>query len=168
MLRRSCAVAVIGLGVVACAAGGTTSSGHRSAEARAPSSEELASTQHSGYREKSLAVIRSEREALAAWRLVWNGDPRAPPLPPVDFAREMLVLAALGERGSAGYTVAISDAVADGSVVQIGIVETRPGEGCVTAAVVTSPAALAKFPRLEGRVEFVEFVVTERCAAPAR
>jgi hypothetical protein len=156
-------LAGIAIALAACSSGDAASRPRGVTEARAPPSEELASTAHSGYRARTLAVIRSSREALAAWQRIWALQAPAPPFPAVDFSREMLVLAALGERGSAGYSVAVSDAVAEGSVLQIGIVETRPGEGCVTASVVTSPAVLAKLPRHEGRVELVEFVVTEPC-----
>jgi hypothetical protein len=130
--------------------------------------QELASTQHSGYREKQFVVLRSATEAQAAWRRMWSAESAVPSFPAVDFRREMLVVAALGERVSGGYAVAISDAVVEGAVLQVGVVETRPGQGCVTPAVMTSPAVLAKLPRFEGRVELVEFVVWEECAGQPR
>jgi hypothetical protein len=130
--------------------------------------KELASTQHSGYREKEFVVLRSPAEAQAAWRRMWSAESAVPSFPAVDFSREMLVVAALGERASGGYAVAISDAVVEGAALQVGVVETRPGQGCVTPAVMTSPAVLAKLPRFEGRVELVEFVVSEECAGQRR
>jgi hypothetical protein len=160
-VSRGSVLAAVGL-CLGCGAGQAATRPERGIATSFPP-EVVAATQHSGQREKAYLVIRSAEEAARAWPALWKSQARPPLMPAVDFSREMLVVAAIGERVGAGFQVTVADALAEGFVLEIGVVETRPGEGCVTESVPTTPAVVARLPRFEGRVEFVEFVVTERC-----
>ena len=67
------------------------------------------------------AVIRDS----VAWRELWTRINRpfvpAPALPTIDFAREMIVVAALGSRPNAGYDVVIESAEQDSAGIQISV-----------------------------------------------
>jgi hypothetical protein len=110
------------------------------------------------------AVIRDS----TAWRELWNRINRpflpAPSLPPIDFAREMIVVAALGARPNGGYDVVIEGAEQDSVGIQISVRVATPASGCPTAAVMTQPVDLARVPVSEQPVRFRERDVVIACA----
>lgn len=101
-------------------------------------------------------AIRDE----ATWRDVWTRltarSSPAQPLPKVDFAREMLILAAMGTRNSGGYSIVIDSVGVAGGDVDAWVTEWSPGPRCGTTAALTSPIALARLARADGAVRFHE------------
>ena len=99
-------------------------------------------------------VVRDQ----AAWQALWtplhvNASP-APPLPAVDFTRDMVVVAAMGTKSHGGYKIAITAAAEDAGKVTVEVTETSPGARCMNAMMMTSPVVVAKLPRRAGDVTF--------------
>ncbi|MCA1811688.1 MAG: protease complex subunit PrcB family protein [Halobacteriales archaeon] len=88
-------------------------------------------------------VVRSQAE----WEAFWaehrsNTNPPGTP-PAVDFSREAVVALFMGQQPSSGYAIEVTQ-VADGVTgLVVHYATTRPGDGCVTAAVVTQPFQMA-------------------------
>ncbi len=61
----------------------------------------------------------------------------------VDFASEMLVVVALGERPTSGYAVKITNISRSGRVLFVQGTTTRPNEGDITLSMLTYPYAAA-------------------------
>ncbi len=118
---------------------------------------------YSGYHEAARIVIRSDADWRSAWATLHAGSSPVPPVPPVDFSREMVLLAALGDRPSGGFGVAIREVTFDGSTVGAAVVETRPGPRCIVTAVVTQPVAVVTVPRSDVPVVFLDRAVTADC-----
>lgn len=112
------------------------------------------SSQHSAFTEPSRLVVRDEAAWAEAWATIHGPVSDPPPLPTVDFAREMILVAALGPRPSGGYTVTFSAVAQAGEGLRATVQETAPGPGCVTATVITSPVVVVRVMRVEGAVEF--------------
>lgn len=104
----------------------------------------------SGYAEPAALVLASPEGWAAAWRTLHGGVAAGPP-PAVDFARDVVVLVAAGERNTGGYAVRV-DGTSDlsGGRRVVHATRTSPGPGCMTAQVVTSPVAAARVPRPAG------------------
>ena len=99
-------------------------------------------------------VVRDQ----AAWQALWarlnsNASP-TPALPAVDFAKDMLVVAAMGMKGHGGYKIAITAATEAAGKVTVEVTETSPGARCMNAMMMTSPVVVAKVPRRAGDVTF--------------
>ncbi len=99
-------------------------------------------------------VIRDE----ASWENLWgqmnaNVSP-APPLPAVDFNRELVVLAATGTRPNEDYWVAIDGATESGAAVTVDVIMTSPGSDCAPWPIVTSRAYIASIPTTDKPVHF--------------
>lgn len=111
---------------------------------------------YSGITEDSNFVVRDS----AAWRQLWEriNKPFIPPpaLPPIDFAREMVVVAALGAKPSAGYDVTISSVGRGSDGMEVSVRTRAPAPGCPVEAVVTQPVDLARVPFTAGPVRFRE------------
>jgi len=108
--------------------------------------------------------IASERRLLVrdaeAWASLWaeihrNLSP-TPPLPAVDFEREMVVAAALGTRPSGGYGITIDSARHRGDVLEIHVRQWRPGGDCAVTAALTAPVDLVRLPAVSAKAAFRE------------
>jgi hypothetical protein len=144
------------------AACGGTSAGASGALVGAPASPPTGRSYNAcGFKTVERTVIRSE----AGWREAWAKLCESPPAaaPAVDFSRDMLLVAALGQRPTGGYAVQIASANVAGGVLRVEVVETRPGIGCMTTQALTYPVAVARVPRHDGEVEFVERVDVHTC-----
>lgn len=117
----------------------------------------------SGLSDSTRIVVRDS----ATWRQLWIALNRpfvpAPPLPPIDFAREMIIVAALGARPTAGYDIVIESAERDSGGVEVDVRRTTPGAGCPVSAVVTQPVDLARVPAAPELPHFRERTVITPC-----
>jgi len=121
---------------------------------------------YSGLVDSLRTVVRDS----AAWRDLWRqiNRPFFPPpvLPPVDFTREMVVVAALGSRPSAGFDVVIEGASADSDGIEVEARRAIPAAGCPVAAAVTQPVDLATLPASARTLRFRERSMVIPCVAP--
>jgi hypothetical protein len=113
--------------------------------------------------EPGVQVLRDRRGWEAAWRQLHGGDAGGP-APAVDFAREAVVVVALGERPSGGHAVRVegTSAGADGALV-LHVTETVPGPGCMSTMQITAPVDVVRVPRVAGAVRAVTRRVAEPC-----
>jgi hypothetical protein len=106
----------------------------------------------SGLTESQRLVVRD----AAAWREVWTAISARqlppPAVPDVDFTREMLVVAALGQRSSGGYHILVDSAAAQPSALTVTIRTISPGPTCGVTLAVTEPVDIARLPRRDGVV----------------
>lgn len=113
----------------------------------------------------SLRIVVRDREA---WRDLWenalqHGGAEPPPLPAVDFTRDMLVVAALGTVGSGGYSVAVERVDEVGRTLVVEVTRRTPGPSCGTIAALTSPVDIVRLRRIEAPVEFRDRTVVSNC-----
>src|SRR5262245_34475250 len=101
-------------------------------------------------------VVRERDEWLRTWVLLFPGGPTSlpPPLPEVDFSREMVVVAALGSRPSSGFEIVFTAATQTDGAVTMELETRTPSPRCVTATVITAPVDIARVPRRNGQVLF--------------
>lgn len=118
----------------------------------------------SGLSDSTRLVVRDS----SAWRQLWFALNRPfvppPPLPPIDFAREMIIVAALGARPTGGYDIVIESAVRDSSGVEVDVRRSTPAAGCPVSAVMTQPVDLARVPIAPELPHFRERTVITPCS----
>lgn len=91
------------------------------------------------------------------WRALWtrhtsNALPR-PPLPEVDWSKEMVVSVALGERSSAGFGVEITQLALDKGVLRVVALEKKPAKDAIVPMVITQPFHMIATARRDGDVK---------------
>lgn len=118
----------------------------------------------SGLYDERMLAIRSHPEWQGQWRRITarQGDP--PPLPDVDFRREMLLMAAMGPQRSGGYRVAIDKVLEQPGELLAFVRFISPGRGCGAIAAITSPVDIVRLPASDKNVRWV----VERQAADCR
>ncbi|HEY6829538.1 MAG TPA: protease complex subunit PrcB family protein [Gemmatimonadaceae bacterium] len=123
-------------------------------------------TSYSGLADSALLVVRDS----SAWQELWQRVNRpfipAPPVPTIDFQQEMIVVAALGRRPTAGHDVVIEGAEQDSAGIQILVRRSEPAPGCPVAAAVTQPVDLARMRADRRAVRFRERQVVVPCSRP--
>ena len=119
--------------------------------------ETVVQTSYSGFDDPQKRVIRSVGEWDQVWRTLYASQRPAPPLPAVDFSREVVVLAAAGERSNGCYSIEATRArlIGDGTV-EFELTETVPGAACGCTQAVTQPVHLIRMARFQGRELFVD------------
>ena len=126
--------------------------------------EAPAFTFQSGFTARERLVVRD----AAAWKEVWGHVSArltpAPVLPQVDFAREMLIVAALGERPTGGYGIVVDSAEARSGLLLVTVRTIAPGKGCILTQALTQPVDIARVPRHEGPVDFEDRAEIRDCS----
>lgn len=166
---------LIALASFACGADSALPSGSDENPAEPPPSEnqalsfevipEVHGTQISSIRDRRRTVIRTAKE----WQEFWDEFTAAtippPELPAIDFAARMVIVAAMGERTTGGYSIAIEDVTEGDDGVTARVVETSPGASCLLSQVITAPVTAVSVTRREGSVTFDEDTQTQQCAS---
>lgn len=119
----------------------------------------------SGFDTPQRLVIRSQPAWEAAWATLWARAGQVPPLPPIDFTRDVVLLAAAGARPTSGYFIAIEAASATGEAATVTVRSYAPGAGCELLQVITTPVDAVSMPRRD-RVTFVEESQVRPCGSP--
>lgn len=104
--------------------------------------------EHSAPSARWLGTEGAFRAAMGA-----GGAFGAEPEPPVDFKREGVLAVYMGQRPTAGFSLALADpkvAIA-GGVGTVVIDFREPAPGLMQAQVLTSPCLLVRFPRVDVR-----------------
>jgi hypothetical protein len=127
-----------------------------------PAAQPLYTTQYSNIRESRRLLIRDAETWAAVWaEMISAGDPRTPPY--VDFAQEDVLVAAMGERRAAGYSIVIGEVVTDGNGVRAVVISTTPGPACESAEIMTAPLDAIRIRKLSGPLAFEERGALRSC-----
>ena len=126
----------------------------------------LAAELYSGIPDSGRVVIRDATAWSSMWQRAYAHRGSVPPTPAVDFQREVVIFAALGERGTGGYTIQIDSARAAGDAVDVFVSRTSPGPKCGATMAVTAPFAAAAMTATRKTIRFVERAVVTACGGP--
>ncbi len=122
----------------------------------------LLSATTSGFTESGEMVLRTNTELDAAWKTVHAGIPGNPP-PAVDLTQNMVVVLALGQKRTGGYSVRFDSVTREGTGAVVHYTVTSPGPGCMTTQMITSPVDAVSIPRVDGTVRFEKSDIVEKC-----
>jgi hypothetical protein len=118
---------------------------------------------NSALSESRRSIVRDASGWREIWTAIWRNHSPEPTLPSIDFAREMIVVAAMGTRPTGGFSVLIDSAFEGPSGITIHIRSISPGPGCAVTLAVTQPVDIARLPRRTGAVTFIEKQETLDC-----
>jgi hypothetical protein len=122
--------------------------------ARTPELALLPYRTYSGIADRREVVVRDAATWASLWPEIVGSQRPMPPLPPVDFTRELLLVASMGTRSSGGYTIAIDRLTRAGSTLLVDVSEQSRGRNCGVTGALTAPVALARMERTVLPVRF--------------
>ena len=118
---------------------------------------------NSGMTDSARLVIRGDAEWRRTWAQLIGHITPAPELPAIDFTKEMVVIAAMGPRPTAGYMIRIARVGRSSGVTYVDVISESPGPTCRSAQMITSPADVVVVPAINEPVAFVETVTVKTC-----
>ncbi|HUF34738.1 MAG TPA: protease complex subunit PrcB family protein [Gemmatimonadales bacterium] len=101
----------------------------------------IGSWSRSPYQARERQVIRDAGTLAEVWTGLEAGQP-----PIVDFTREVVILAAAGERPTGGHEISVRRAAIENGRLVVEVLETSPGPNCMTTMALTQPAVLLALP----------------------
>lgn len=120
-------------------------------------------TYSSGLEAPARRVIRDAESWREVWTAIWRRHSPELPLPAVDFASEMVIVAALGQRATGGYSIFIDSAEQTATGITVTIRSSSPGARCGVTGALSQPVDIARLPRTDGAVQFRERQETVDC-----
>jgi hypothetical protein len=110
-----------------------------------------------GILEAGRRLVRDAGDWERTWALANQHFAPVPKAPPVDFGKEMVAVASLGEKRTGGHSVQIVGARSAGGKLRILYAERAPAPGAVEIQVITRPWHAVVLPRSELPVEWVRY-----------
>lgn len=101
-------------------------------------------------------VIKNRDEFSNFWKRFTRPSGWAPPLPEVDFSKEMIIVAGMGRRPSPGYMTLIDGACEVDGHVEVFVTNVDDGPCVPVPSVVVAPADLVRIPQTDLPIVFRE------------
>ena len=113
--------------------------------------------------EKALRLVIKNRDEFSNfWKELTAAVPPGqwvPPLPEIDFSKEMIVVAAMGQRSSSGYWIIIDGACEVDGQVEVFVSNVDDVSCAGQLGVVTYPADAVRLPRTDLPIVFREIQI---------
>lgn len=128
----------------------------------APDVQPLHATLYSNILEARRILIRDAETWADLWpQMISAGDPRTPPF--VDFSKEDVLVAAMGERRVGGYQISVLEAVIGETNAVVVIRSTIPGPMCDRSEVINAPLDAVRIRKISGTLSFDERTLISDC-----
>jgi hypothetical protein len=114
-------------------------------------------------------VVRDREMWAEVWKRIYRfgpnwPNPQMPPLPEIDFSREMVIVAAMGRRPSSGYAIIIDGAYAYERNYRLEVVvRSVENRNCGGFAIMTAPVDIVRLSKTDRTVIFRETEVVPEC-----
>ncbi len=118
---------------------------------------------YTGITDRQRLVIRDREAWREVWKRIYAQRSPTPPLPEIDFAKEMLVVVAMGEKSTGGYGIIIDGASERDDRLAIKVRGISPGKGCMTTQALTAPVDIVRLKKTERPVVFRESETVHDC-----
>ena len=125
--------------------------------------ERIATRQSGEAAEASRLVIRDAAAWQAYWATAQSAGAAPTTAPYVDFARNVVVVAATGQRPSGGYRITLTIAAATAGEILIDVVEETPGPSCTTTMSLTYPRDIIVVAGQSKAIRFREATRVRSC-----
>ena len=117
----------------------------------------------SGVTDSTRHVITDSASLAAVWSTVFARRSEAPPVPTINFANELVVVASMGTRSSGGYSIAVDSVHVEGTELQVFVRSQAPGSRCGTTGALTQPVVIVAIPRVSAAPRYLETLARTEC-----
>jgi hypothetical protein len=130
-----------------------------------------------GIRDRRRMVIRDRETWADVWKQIYSGPisfswvpggkpvPNVPPpLPEIDFSRNMLLVVTMGDEPSGGYDITVDGVYEHANQLEVVVRNVSPGRGCMTTQNVPQPVDIVQLEKREGSVIFRDLNIVRDCS----
>jgi len=107
---------------------------------------------HSGVDSQRFDTIRDKTALRSLWQT--HGKSASPPLPEVDFSKEMVIAAFAGQKNTGGYQLNLTGLDRRRGHIDISLSLTQPGPDCIVTQALTQPYVIVRIARSKQPVNF--------------
>ncbi|HET7922089.1 MAG TPA: protease complex subunit PrcB family protein [Gammaproteobacteria bacterium] len=111
----------------------------------------LASGSHSGVKEQEYHDLHNAKDFQTWWNKAYSSYSEVPALPQVDFSKNMVIAAFMGEKSHGGYTIRIHDIELTPDAYNVDIRITIPGNKCRASQAIIQPFEFVVVPNNNGQ-----------------
>lgn len=115
----------------------------------------------SGMRTAGAQIVSRPEPWMAMWDSIVLGQTPKPPMPAIDFEKNILIVATLGETPDSCKHVRIDQVVRRNGALDVTISEVRPPASCTCPPVVVQPVHVVSVPRAALGANYLWRTVTE-------
>ena len=111
-------------------------------------------------------VVRDRAAWHDVWKRIYQHNPSNGPYPEppeIDFSREMVIVAAMGQRPTSGYEIIIEGAYERDDRLEVVVKSVITARCGLVYTMVTSPIDIVRLPKIERPVVFREIEVVPDC-----
>lgn len=127
-------------------------------------STELSTGTNSAFVTKTNQTILDKEEFKKVWDIAFANFMNKKSLPEIDFENKMVLLVAMGEHNSGGYTIKINKIEEFDENIVVTIGEKKPGKTCMTTSVMTYPYQIVSLKKSEKEVIFKTIEKVYECS----
>jgi len=109
-------------------------------------------------------VIRDAAVFGEFWNRLHEGQNPLPPVPEIDFSRDMVVVTVLGTKPTGGYDTEITEIAAGGGRVGILVTNGIPGSDCGVTTALTNPYHIVRLERSDLEAAFYKEEAVKECS----
>ena len=120
-------------------------------------------TTYSGIVKRLRVVIRDQDEWRELWKELFSRQQPVPSLPDIDFSREMLIVVAMGEVNTGGFTIMVDGVYEKEKQLELVVKSTGPGKNCMVTQAFTQPVDIVRVSKSDHAVVFRETGVSNDC-----
>lgn len=104
---------------------------------------------NNGYKElgNGYAILYRQNGFNMIWDSIFSNYMKKPSIPEIDFETKQLILVGMGEKPNGGYSIKIESISETKKEIIINIIESKPGNTCMTPSVVSYPYQLIEIPK---------------------
>jgi hypothetical protein len=102
----------------------------------------------SGEEDRLSWLLRSEAEWEEFWNRAHMGREPRPPLPPVDFEQNMVLVVSVRNQPARGSSLTIASITNTAGLLRVRTQERMDGPNCLSSVAVTQPYVIVSLPRL--------------------
>ena len=118
---------------------------------------------NSGIPDPLRIVIRDRDTWVELWKKLSSVSFPRPPVPEIDFSREMLIVVAMGQRNTGGFDIIVDGVYERDKKLGVDVKSTSPGRACGVFATLTAPVDIVRLQKSDYPVVFRETNVTREC-----
>ena len=111
-----------------------------------PGLSEVYASPWSGLRSPLLEAVSDEAKWTTLWDSIQSLRQPPPPRPPIDFTTQLLLVAALGERPTTGYSIHVDSLVSVGGTSTVFVTTYHARGSCATSPAFTQPVHVVAAP----------------------
>lgn len=131
-----------------------------------------------GIRDRRRMVIRDRETWGDVWKQIYSspisfswmgpGTERVvklpPPLPEIDFSRNMLLVVTMGDEPNGGYDITVDGVYEHANQLEVVVRNVSPGRGCFTTQNVPQPVDIVELEKREASVIFRDLNIVRDCS----